>query len=342
MTRYLYFVFITLMFLFNSCNGKEPQTSNEGNDAAEVGLYKDSDPSKAIIGNLVFNTISDSTVEVGNNELLYVSLEHITIPSKVDIEDKEYTVTQIGYNAFSNCKKLKNVKLSPTITSILKNAFYGCESLVDIEIPKSVVFIGDQAFMGCCSLSEIKLPSNLTEINNGVFCMCTNLISFEISPNVTDIGRGAFCLCSNLKNIDIPSNVQCILCEAFYGCDNLEPKLLIYNNGERCYGWIGKEEYCTDIEIPNGVLYIGDAAFNSMSHLKSVKIPTSVKNIGFEAFKECHNLTHIDIPSSVTHIFPEAFYNCSNLDIVIDNSKKNVNVDYASFEGCKSVTWLKD
>ena len=79
-----------------------------------------------------------------------------------------------------------------------------------------------------------------------------------------------------------------------------------------------------------------------MSHLKSVKIPTSVKNIGFEAFKECHNLTHIDIPSSVTHIFPEAFYNCSNLDIVIDNSKKKVEVGADAFRNCKSVKWLKD
>ena len=83
-------------------------------------------------------------------------------------------------------------------------------------------------------------------------------------------------------------------------------------------------------------------AFDDCDSLTSINIPNSVTSIGFEAFYGCSGLTNINIPAGVTNIGIKAFFNCTNLDIVIDNSPKNVNVDYAAFEGCKSVTWLKE
>jgi hypothetical protein len=53
-------------------------------------------------------------------------------------------------------------------------------------------------------------------------------------------------------------------------------------------------------------------------------------------------LTSIDIPKNVTNIGIEAFKYCTNLEVVIDNSKDNVNVGRDAFNKCKSVTWLKE
>jgi hypothetical protein len=53
-------------------------------------------------------------------------------------------------------------------------------------------------------------------------------------------------------------------------------------------------------------------------------------------------LTSIDIPKNVTNIGIEAFKYCTKLDVVIDNSEKNVKVGADAFRKCKSVTWLKD
>ena len=68
----------------------------------------------------------------------------------------------------------------------------------------------------------------------------------------------------------------------------------------------------------------------------------TVTSIGYFAFKECSSLTSIKIPEGVTSIGGSAFERCSNLDIVIDNSEKNVKVGADAFKNCKSVKWLKD
>ena len=198
---------------------------------------------------LRFKILSDSTAEL-TKESSYRGHKSITIPEKVRIEGKVYTVTSIG-----------------------ESAFEGCSSLTSIKIPEGVTSIGEEAFLGCSSLTSIKIPEGVTSIGES----------------------------------------------AFYDCDSLEPKLLVYDKGTKCYGWIGNKEKCTDVEIPEGVTSIGGSAF-----------------------EECSSLTSIKIPKSVTSIGESAFSGCSNLEIVIDNSKDNVKVERFAFEGCKSVKWLKD
>lgn len=129
---------------------------------------------------------------------------------------------------------------------------------------------------------------------------------------------------------------------AFYNCSKLDPKLLVYNKGTKCYGWIGDRKRCTAIVIPEGVISIGSHAFYYCSSLTSIEIPNSVTLIGEKVFYFCSSLTNISIPGSVTSIGKNVFEGCPYLDVVIDNSKNNVKVGYDAFKNCKSVTWLKD
>ena len=127
--------------------------------------------------------------------------------------------------------------------------------------------------------------------------------------------------------IDIPSrvkidgkvyNVTSIGNGAFYGCSSLK-----------------------NIKIPEGVTSIGWGAFDGCSSLTSIKIPESVTSIGDWAFFGCSSLKSIKIPESVTSIGYRAFDGCNNLDVVIDNKKKNIRVGKYTFDGCKSVKYLK-
>ena len=135
---------------------------------------------------------------------------------------------------------------------------------------------------------------------------------------VTSIGEYAF-IASGLISVNIPEEVTSIGASAFSYCSNL-----------------------TSVIIPESVTSIGASAFDGCKSLTSIKIPESLTSIGYAAFLECTSLTSINIPESVTSIGKDAFWGCSNLEIVIDNSKKNVKVGADAFKNCKSVTWLKD
>lgn len=64
----------------------------------------------------------------------------------------------------------------------------------------------------------------------------------------------------------------------------------------------------TDVVIPNGVKYIGDA-FRDYIPLHTVTIPDSVTIIGALAFSGCNSMAEAIIPDSVIKISDSAFYN---------------------------------
>ena len=182
------------------------------------------------------------------------------------------------------------------VTSIGFRAFSWCIDMTSIEIPNSVTSIGVRAFEGCNGLTSIKIPNSVTSIGSRAFEFCSSLTSISIPEGVTSIGDGAFSECSGLN-----------------------PKLLVYDKGTKCYGWIGDLKKCTEVVIPENVTSIGN-----------------------NAFWLCSGLTSIKIPNSVTSIGDRAFGNCINLDVVIDNSEGNVEVGIDAFLNCKSVTWSKE
>ena len=50
----------------------------------------------------------------------------VTIPAKVTYSGKTYSVTSIGYSAFSGCRGLTSVEIPNSVTEIYNNAFYEC------------------------------------------------------------------------------------------------------------------------------------------------------------------------------------------------------------------------
>ena len=182
-------------------NQKKSETISSNIDAAIV------DASTSI---LKFSPLGDDSAKVtGYKEENPTSID---IPSKVKIDGKVYKVTNIGDGAFYVCWSLKNRKIPEGVTSIGWDTFNGCSSLKNINIPEGVTSIGWDTFNGCSSLTSI-----------------------TISEGMTSIGDGAFYGCSSLKSINIPEGVTSIGDQASEGGDKLQPLLLIYDNGTKCY-----------------------------------------------------------------------------------------------------------
>lgn len=155
-----------------------------------------SDGNDTPVNPLEYKILTDSTAAVSKCR---PEIENISIPEKIHIEGKDYTVTKIGKKAFSYCRKLTN-----------------------IIIPSSVTEIEYSAFSGCSSLTNVKLPSNITCINDFTFYECTNLKIIIIPSNVTSIGYEAFEGCNNLDVVinNFENNVK-VEMYAFNGCKSV-------------------------------------------------------------------------------------------------------------------------
>ncbi|MDE6013422.1 MAG: leucine-rich repeat domain-containing protein, partial [Anaeroplasmataceae bacterium] len=107
----------------------------------------------------------------------------------------------IGYGAFMNCSKLKEIILPKELKFIGKYAFYGCWDLAGIDIPEGVDIIGSGAFANTgIEYIEIRNPI----VADQQFANCKKLHTVIAYDTVEEIGNGAFTGCSLLENLTLP------------------------------------------------------------------------------------------------------------------------------------------
>lgn len=70
------------------------------------------------------------------------------------------------------------------------------------------------------------------------------------------------------------------------------------------------------IVIPDGVTYIGRAAFKECQLLESVTIPNTVTTLGDEIFSNCELLESVVFPDTITEMGNNTFYFCYGLKSV--------------------------
>lgn len=189
------------------------------------------------------------------------------------LEAEEYIIPDgvetIGDHAFSDCWKLKKVRMPDSVRTIGSNAFYACFDLANIDIPQGAASIGKDAFGLCYALTDIQIPDSVETIGSGAFSFCESLTHIEIPESVTTIESSSlFCGCDHLTEVKIPDDLTEIGDGMFSQCGNL-----------------------THFEIPEGVTSIGKEAFAYCSSLTTVRIPESVVEIDEKAFYNCEQLS---------------------------------------------------
>lgn len=193
-------------------------------------------------------------------------------------------VVAIGPGAFQDAFKLASVKIPDGVAEIGEQAFAYCPGLTNVAIGAGVSLIGDWAFRGCAKLSAIEVdPRNRAYASrDGV---------------LYDKGFRVLVRCPAhmAGSVAISTGVVEIAKEAFAHCGGL-----------------------TNVSIPEGVVRIGDWAFDRAG-IDAVKIPDTVTQIGEGAFSGCDKLGSVAMGAGVVRIGPRAFERTALAGIAMSN-----------------------
>lgn len=299
------------------CNTFEKCTSLTSVTIPE-GLTGIGDNAFAECTSLTSVTIPDSVTSIGFGAFTCcTSLTSVTIPDSVKTLDS---------NPFMSCSSLTGIYVSPSNSSFVSvgGILYSknMEEIIacpggkagTIQIPDTVKDVGDYAFRDCSKLTVIILPDNTNRIGGCSFADCSSLQEITIPDSVTSIGYCAFANCELLTSVTIPASVTSIDRNAFSNCMNLaeiivSPKNSLYKSDSGIlFNRKKAEVICCppaisgEVTLPDGVITIGDQAFNGCSKITSITLSDGTENIGIAAFDNCENLENITIPDSVTNI----------------------------------------
>lgn len=281
-------------------------------------------------------------------------------------------IKEIEMGAFYNCQNLKDIKLPEKLEIIRNDAFLNCKSLNEIKIPNRVKIIEEGTFSECSSLKDLQLSNNITEIKEKAFNNCINLKSVYLPDSIKTIGSAAFYNCSSLSTVRMSEGIESVGENVFGGTEAFKSsmadeygsiyfgKVLLYNNGLNdnvrvkdstkviANAVFINNSKLREIELPEGIIEIGDNCFENCEALKKINIKEGLKKIGENSFAGS-GVEEVKLPESITEIGYGAFNNCKDLSDInlpsgieriagysFENTKYLNNIEQDEY-GCKYV-----
>lgn len=185
------------------------------------------------------SSLEEVTIDVDNP---YLCIENDVIMDKdkknilfyTDLSDGEIDVPEsvrtIGTFAFSGTN-VKNVSLPKGLEEIGFSAFSGCKKLTEVSVPESVLAVGKYAFKDDTNIEKVLWNDKCKKILEYTFAGCKNLKELIVPYGVKTIEYGVVEGDYNLEKITIPSS---ILEDSFFDLGEIVryistyPKLKVY------------------------------------------------------------------------------------------------------------------
>lgn len=184
-------------------------------------------------------------------------------------------------------------------------------------------------------IKKVVIGSDITSINERAFSGYSNLSEVEIPDTLTDIGFGAFYGTPFLNSLPI-KNRQICLGDRLLHVDDFSGSITINQDIKHiCDGAFSDNIHITSITIPEGIISIGDIAFEFCT-IKTMVIPDSVTSIGYGALRFCPSFETVTLSKNITRIERQTFYGCTGLkNMVIPDGV--TTIEYEAFLGCDNL-----
>lgn len=299
----------------------------------------------------------------------------LTVADAVYNEGINYSIIEIGEDAFSWCDDLTSIVIGDNVENIGKGAFKLCSTLTDIKLGNAVKSIGEDAFDGCEKLTGFTvdganpnfsaedgvllskdkkslilypagktgetytIPDSVKTIGEKAFAGNGNITQI-VTKNVVTIGKSAF-EGSKLVTIDIGDSLVTIGEKAFYSCADLTGVNFSANSSLEAIG-DGVFGYCESlgkINLPDSLKSLGKWVFGG-SELESISIGKNVASIGAKAIYNVRKLKTLTVDTDNANYMAE--------DNILYNKGKTTLIRYApskpetNFEISNTVTKIEE
>ena len=291
-------------------------------------------------------------------------LKTLTIPA---------TVNEIKLKAFQNCQGIRDVYCyADTVPNTDENTFdLTPTELSTLHVSASVV----DKYRAAWPWSDFKkiVPlSNSSYVGNGIIYVVKDDGTLEVTGlvdgttivdimsavmidsteyQVTTIVAHAFEGRNDIKYLSIPWSIISIGENAFFDCGS-NVTVNISDIDSWCQMELGNEHasplscaeklFVRDIEtdrldIPEGVVSIGNFTFYQCRCIKTLTIPSSVKSIASSAFEDCTGLITLSLNEGLESIGDSAFKGCAGMKILTIPATVN-EINQNAFKDCMGMT----
>ena len=159
----------------------------------------------------------------------------VTVESKVIYHGFEYTVNEVGIDAFNGCTGITKVNLPLIMDEISHRAFKGCTNLAEVNIPSTLSFLMNTAFEdtklfndnkdadgavyyeGCLLYYPLNAITGTYSVKEGTRLIATDVFEFDEKITELILPEGLQCICNGsvttmyaLKTLHLPSSLYYI------------------------------------------------------------------------------------------------------------------------------------
>lgn len=276
----------------------------------------------------------------------------LDIPETIMVDGEEIPVVAIASGAFVNNENITSFRVGANVTKIESKAFNNCPNVSSLFLyaGSKPIELADDCFEAC-SLEDLYIDRPIRGAGMSMsvesFANSKTLLSAWIKGNVDFLTSGTFANCPALyvveiKESDTPLTIDMDVWPQSYiqyvGCyrnlnmptgnpfaDNASLRR-VNLGGNMTYVNPGLFKGCRNAYVNilyDGIIEIGENAFNGCAGFDNVQIPGTVTKIGDSAFAGCTGLTEVVLwtsvpPAAQENTFDEVIYANALLAVPVD------------------------